>query len=433
MPKAKGSQRVKKAKTAAASPAQAKKKKEVAKPTEKGAPPKRSRRVKAAQEVTGAPSKSPPVVKNQSTADRPAKAEANSTATRGKPPADDKDRQIKDLSDKLSRMFEDYDDLSAKYEVCYGCDKFFGSSSAAFWGDPDGAIWGRDLRAQSSNIYSWVKNYCSKDPKVMDVPLFPSAARCQIAGMFLVMFVVKDLIEKFSTNPFWYYGTDPKTAMKDERRRQEQKDFAESLYALDRQFRKGSPSPPQIVASQIAHAAAAGTNGDYQAWRVATCRLANVYGHKQRGPNHEFGEATKKYRDTLVPAMVDKILCQKLAQLLLLDLKKNNPGDKPYDSLLKIYNRAAQNSMNISFWNSEPFIHTLEDISLKFEVKSESTMAAPYQFLDEDDTRLDGKRVLALWAPGLLTRSVTRYDATIGAYTSRDRWCLKANVFVEDP
>lgn len=105
----------------------------------------------------------------------------------------------------------------------------------------------------------------------------------------------------------------------------------------------------------------AGNYYEYVIWRVTICRLANV-DRLGRGEYIEFGQATKAYRESLIPAMVSEVLSSKTVQLLLEEPRKIKPGHDAFGQLLPIYKRVAEDTVGMSFWDLIPEIYTLMKI-----------------------------------------------------------------------
>ncbi|KAL4785369.1 hypothetical protein BJX76DRAFT_324492 [Aspergillus varians] len=74
---------------------------------------------------------------------------------------------------------------------------------------------------------TWTPTFCFLFP----LPP-PPTVRGSLPCWFLAMFLVKNLVSRFYTNPFWYIGPDPTVAGQDEQGVQRQKEFADNLHVL---------------------------------------------------------------------------------------------------------------------------------------------------------------------------------------------------------
>ncbi|KAL4797884.1 hypothetical protein BDV19DRAFT_386918 [Aspergillus venezuelensis] len=291
---------------------------------------------------------------------------------------DDRDRKIQDLSAELQN-------LKAEYEAVFQAT--WGPELQAACGEADqialnyGLTNIKDIDAFSDDdkkhVIASLEGYLVQKDYDQITARLPRAARVGAPEVFLTMFIVKDM---------------------NDRAEQEQERFAEL----------------------------------YEHWRVTTCRLANVYDVKSRGEHYIFGESTAEYREKLTRRMVSDILHTRTTQLLLKEPKKIQPGDDVYDQLLKLYKRAAQSAINMSFWEVEPEIYLLDRLSPTFHDRSDRVRVAVQHMISKKDRRLDGKPLLRLTVPALHVRAVPRgypaFDKIIGV----DDWKLKAHVLVED-
>ncbi|KAL2852004.1 hypothetical protein BJY01DRAFT_244782 [Aspergillus pseudoustus] len=274
----------------------------------------------------------------------------------------DKEGKFRGLSDELHKASEAYNRLHEKHRACRLSSKFFKDSFPICWLNSDGGTWGRDLRDTCIAIDRWVYNYALNEIEDMDkfsktdkqftisslggycaqedvdylIPRFTEPASYSAPVLFLSMFIIKDLVEQFYRNPFRYRGPDPVAAKHDTRKTQRQVDFAEDMYDLGMKFKKS----------------------------------------KALGQDYEFGDSTSEYRESRIWSLVGEVLSKKTAQLLLKDPSKINPVDKAFEQLLKIYRRTAQEAINLSFWDVEPEIHNLDTIGSTFYLESESALVA---------------------------------------------------------
>ncbi|KAL4968308.1 uncharacterized protein BDV14DRAFT_167728 [Aspergillus stella-maris] len=350
---------------------------------------------------------------------------------------DDKDREIQDLSTELQNLKAEYEAVFQAYRSSYNMSKFFISFPAPFLRS-NGSTWGPELEAtcreanqiallygitstndmdafsddDKKNVIASLEGYLVQEDYSQIIPRLPKAACVNAPEVFLTMFIVKDMVSKFYTNPFWYVGPDPAEAMKNDRAKEDQERFAEHLYSISQRFEKANPEL-------------------YEHWRVTTCRLANVYDVKSRGQDYEFGELTAHYREKLIRCMVSDILNTKTCQLLLKEPRKIQPGDHVYEELLKLYNRAAQNAIHMSFWEVEPEIYLLDRLSPTFHHRSDRAQVAVQHFLSKTNPLLDGKPVLGLTAPALHVRAVPRGYPALDKVIGIDDWKLKAHVLVD--
>ncbi|KAJ0416550.1 hypothetical protein BJY00DRAFT_316796 [Aspergillus carlsbadensis] len=350
----------------------------------------------------------------------------------------DKVGEIKDLSDKLNNANEAYDRLHEKYRACQLSSNFFKGGFPICFMDSNGDSWGKNLMLTCLDVNQWVfsdglnhvedmekmakkdkqfiinslQGYCAQEDFDYLIPRFTEPARYSAPKVFLAMFIIRDLVEQFYRKPFWYMGPDPVATKHDARKIQQQVEFANQLDDLGKKFAKADREL-------------------YELWRVATCRLANIYDDKDRGQDYEFGESTNEYRQSRIRSMIADVLSKKTAQLLLKDASKIKPGDKPFDNLLKVDQEAAQCAVSLSFWDIELEIHTPDTIGPTFHHESESMQTATRHFHHPEDPRLDGKRILGLTMPGLFIRSVPRWTMA-DTFEEIQVWKLKAHVLVEE-
>ncbi|KAL4960817.1 uncharacterized protein BDV14DRAFT_204323 [Aspergillus stella-maris] len=323
---------------------------------------------------------------------------------------DDKARKIQQLSEELQSVKSDYDAVFDKYRAAYHADKFFRAFPASFLSS-SGRTWGRELREICSEASDVVYNFGYRD--IEDMDQFSKDDKDHFIASLDGFLIQEDYdyivpLKSFYSNPFWYIGPDPAAAMHDAHGAQSQRDFANGLHTMGKSFQKANPEL-------------------YELWRVTTCRVANVYDIPERGLDFSFGESTAKARETLIGDMVSSILKQKTCQLLLKQPLQIQPGKGVHRELLRLYMRASQNAINMSFWDVEPDIYLLDRQDPTFQRSSASTQAATEHFLETEDSHLDDKRIIGLTIPGLRTRSVEREYGVIRKLVEIDEWRLKAH------
>ncbi|KAJ0419384.1 hypothetical protein BJY00DRAFT_285970 [Aspergillus carlsbadensis] len=352
---------------------------------------------------------------------------------------DNKDQQILDLSGQLQDAKDDYNRVFSKFHEAYHSDGFFFGTPMSFTNGGDKTL-RKNLSSDCRDIFIyWAQTYALNDIKDMEalpdtdkkyimaslqgycvqedietlVPRFPESVRQNAPEIFMSMYIIKDMMQRFYTNPFWYLGPNPGAAVEDVEATAKQKEFTESLWGIGREFREANRSM-------------------YDLWKATTCRLANV-DRQGRGKNHQFGRSTKAYREALIGPMVSSILASKTVQLLLKEPKKIKPSDESHKELLNIYKRVAEDAVDLSFHDRDPEIETLNTIEGIFDHKSKAVTAADDHFLLKGDCRLDGKPILGIMIPGVLSRNLERAWKADFKKWLNSAWILKAHVLVEEP
>lgn len=140
-------------------------------------------------------------------------------------------------------------------------------------------------------------------------------------------------------------------------------------------------------------------------WRSATIRLASSENRLQ-APNTEFGLQNRERRKAAVRSAVSEVLADETLNLLLKKMKPESSQDlisRRYDVLVQGYECAADLANDIYAYPLYPTFLYLEHLDRTFYCYSKTLDPTFLHYcFEEDETRLDSHKVLAILNPAML-------------------------------
>ncbi|CAK38331.1 hypothetical protein CBS63078_2745 [Aspergillus niger] len=220
----------------------------------------------------------------------------------------------------------------------------------------------------------------------------------------VTMFLVKDCIERFFLNPFWYIVPHPGEGTEyDEEVLPRATRFGTGLHELLKKF--DADGKEGFLA---------------QSWRLWTARLCST---NVRADQSSFAKSMITRRNLMVEVMVKQVMAHELVKPLL----KTSPDEKSVAiierSLTRAYQHAAELSVRLSKDDHYVVFRNLHEIGEVFDESNPDMEADSSQAFDSD--HLNGHRVMSMTYPAVYF---------CGGFISPDyrQRIVKANVFVED-
>ncbi|BCS00599.1 uncharacterized protein AKAW2_50940A [Aspergillus luchuensis] len=220
----------------------------------------------------------------------------------------------------------------------------------------------------------------------------------------VTMFLVKDCLERFFLNPFWYIVPHPGEGTEfDEEVLPRATRFGTGLHELLKKF--DTDGKEGFLA---------------QSWRLWTARLCST---NVRADQSNFAKSMIARRNLMINTMVKQVMSHELLEPLL----KASPDEKSVAlterSLTVAYQRAAELSVRLSKDDHNVVFRNLHELGGVFDVSNPDMDADSSQAFDS--VHLNGHRIMSM-----------RYPAVYfcGGFISPDyrQLIVKANVFVED-
>ncbi|PYI12618.1 hypothetical protein BO78DRAFT_282328, partial [Aspergillus sclerotiicarbonarius CBS 121057] len=219
------------------------------------------------------------------------------------------------------------------------------------------------------SILRSLEGYCVQDLDwdtfigSLPYPICNSAPR-HIARCMLV----KDIIEKFFENPFWYF----------EGKTEQGEEFPQHLQHLFQQFLEANPESATL-------------------WKTETVRLANSI-TKDQAPNTKLGIHTKRRREDAARSFASAMLASLPLRMLLAKREASNRDEE----LVTYYAQAQELAICLGQSCGICEYTNLGRLSSPlFSHRSENMKAHPNHSLWPDDPRLDGRRILFITQPAV--------------------------------
>ncbi|PWY83177.1 hypothetical protein BO94DRAFT_576386 [Aspergillus sclerotioniger CBS 115572] len=282
-------------------------------------------------------------------------------------------------------------------------DLFFAAKSwAECYVEEDTAVLAKSSTNEKQSILRALEGYCVQDLDwdtfigSLPYPICDTAPRKLAQSM-----LVKDVIDKFFINPFYYLD---EMTYHEEKQTEKSPSFPQHLQHLFQQFLTASPASAMN-------------------WKTETVRLANSAEDNQ-APNTELGMRTKKRREEAARSFASSMLTYPPFLILLRECE--DPKRKA--DLVGYYQKAQELAICLDQWGETCECTDLKRLSPSVFSHRSENMKAHYNHhimpADKDD-RLDGHQILFITQPVV---SRLRGAASISI---EERWAIIEAV-VED-
>ncbi|PWY67964.1 hypothetical protein BO94DRAFT_611734, partial [Aspergillus sclerotioniger CBS 115572] len=285
-----------------------------------------------------------------------------------------------------------------------GFCKFFGDSkfatsqvgnlnalhySSLEWAELCPVLWSKQIRLCWTGLWQWSINHARREPQDLSqeqkasliasldgycvqedfdfiYSRLPERLQAHFLPNMVAIYLFKDCVEKFFTNPFWY--TVPRPGMK--KADLEKAGFGTQVYNIYKNILADNPRNAHL-------------------WRVWTTRFSH--------PSTELGTETVSHRISTANALCTEVWNKDLLQSLTRTLGGSAVSDG-FSWLQRIYNDFATAAVTMSAHLSYVHFGTLEDPSPLFSRSSNDTEASGDHVTGEN---LDGHRILVLEHPAV--------------------------------
>ncbi|PWY79179.1 hypothetical protein BO70DRAFT_380356 [Aspergillus heteromorphus CBS 117.55] len=231
-----------------------------------------------------------------------------------------------------------------------------------------------------------------------DLDVIESGLPGQFVEIYLSVLVyawlMKDIIGRFFTNPFWYVDIQPdsENINMDEVRRGTTA-FGADLYAF---WKTVQPGPDKSCLPE---------NKRYsQPWRMWAVRLCNPSDPTWMGSDwggKDFGDKEVAHRKAMTSAMCDHVLAGEFLQSMLKPLEGPEPIAQRRQSLDHVYQLAAD--MSFRSWSHVQHLEfgTLNNLNNRFS-SEDANLAMAYRYnLFTRRKRFEGHRILSVMKPAI--------------------------------
>ncbi|GLA20059.1 hypothetical protein AnigIFM62618_008186 [Aspergillus niger] len=249
--------------------------------------------------------------------------------------------------------------------------------------------------SEKQSILQSLDGYCVQD---LDwdtlVGSLPYPIRTQVPHAIGRTMLVKDIVDKFFENPFWYFEgkTDPIDV---EPRTQSSLSFAKHLQHLYEQFLIVNPKSASL-------------------WKTETVRLANSVNDNQAN-NTEMGRHTKSRREGLARSFACAMLKHPPFQMLLENCEDTAVREA---KLVKFYERAERLAISLGSSHGICTYRTLTKLASPLFWRGDLSVTAEYRHvLMPHQPRLDGHRILLILQPAVSRIGAAVPDGHLESWT----------------
>ncbi|OJJ68025.1 hypothetical protein ASPBRDRAFT_160818 [Aspergillus brasiliensis CBS 101740] len=323
----------------------------------------------------------------------------------------DAKRDVDDLNARMAKSLHEYQYLAGKHGDwgCMSDDKYAEHFFTMYTSLKN---WAENFAIEETTVLTSLPESYQKDlvrrldgycAQVDMCEILSGVKLGPVFGVELVtMFLVKDCLERFFTNPFWYIAPHPGQGTEyDEEILPKSTHCGTVLYELLKDFDNDGK---RVTLAQ--------------SWRLWTARLCN---ETVMGPRNNFAERMMSRRKRMVKAMVQQVLDHELLKPLL---KTPEEGTAEFveEFLEAAYLEAAELSVQLSMDDYQVEFRNLLDIG---ELYDPSDTETKLNLSYGEGDRLKGHRILCMQFPAIYV---------CGGFATPDyrELITKADVFVEE-
>ncbi|PWY67319.1 hypothetical protein BO83DRAFT_419182 [Aspergillus eucalypticola CBS 122712] len=307
---------------------------------------------------------------------------------------------IRVLQERIAHLQEELDDFKEKYrkqwwtadssvhgweaipiEYDQEFEKLFYSAKSWTdqWVEMETAALAEFSTSEKQTILQSLEGYCVQD---LDWDTFIESLPypiCEVLPRALAQtMLVKDIVDKFFENPFWYFEGKPDSD-DTEAPKKSCLSLAEHLQHVYQQFLIVNPKSASL-------------------WKTETVRLANSVNGKQ-ADNTELGRHTKSRREESARSFASAMLKDPPFRMLLRECEDTVDREA---TLIKYYERAERMAIDLSCSHGTCTYRNLTRLASPLFRRGEPWVTADYcHSIRPDVPRLDGHRILFILQPAV--------------------------------